>query len=322
MTAVQTKLNYSPTTIEHGLDELDVCGFDWERDDNSIGSDIWDHDDRGRTDVRPRELDFSRHATTITACLTPHVIQVPCKSTAASPPPSLSLVSLQARGALDIRAVVAKTVAQRFKASITKHSSLTHGETFLHCSCRRESITPKEIDQILCLFPHAARTRAVLSGTKLSFDRRLGKRVWKYLPETFSLPLNLAISHNVSSEVLQMLIVAEPSVLMMEDGPMHESPVAVLLKYRPNDHDTLETMLRLRPMCAYVKDRIQNTALHLACIRGAPLRTVQQLWRAAPEALLAPNRHGKTPLDLARIYTSTCPERVTGFLAESLMDGF
>jgi hypothetical protein len=113
-----------------------------------------------------------------------------------------------------------------------------------------------------------------------------------------------------------MLMNVAPEVLVTSDGIEREVPLSVLLKYSPGDVGNVDRMLLLKPKCVAQRDRRGNSALHVAVTRPTALDAVRHLCILYPESLRLRNRQGKTPVDLAYHYTSTCSEAVSDFLLE------
>ena len=187
-------------------------------------------------------------------------------------------------------------------------------ESSLHRACCRPGVTPMEIYQLLQRDPGAASRSERLQTSKAVYDHGLQRRVEKLVNEPYTLPLNLAIAHRQSNQVLDMLMNVAPAVLTMRDGPEREGPLSILLKCSPQDTDTVDRMLLLSPKCVALRDKRGNTPAHIACTRTAALDAVRHICIMYPESLRMRNSHGHTPLRLAELYTRTCSEEVCAFL--------
>lgn len=187
-------------------------------------------------------------------------------------------------------------------------------ESPLHRACCERSVTPSEVRELVSLYPWAVTSSAVLSCNKKVYCTARMMNVAKSVPEAYTLPLNLAISHGASSQVIELLIKSSSLVLLMKDGTMKESSLMILLKHRPQDLATLDKMLQVKPRCAYLLDKCRNTPLHIACMRGVPVQVVERLWQRAPESLRARNLQGNTPMDVAQVYTNACSDQICDFL--------
>ena len=119
-------------------------------------------------------------------------------------------------------------------------------------------------------------------------------------PEPYQLALNIALAHNASLEVLQVLVQADPSQVMQRDGIHGVNSLCLALEKRPNDTGLLGLLLvsagpqLVRQPC----DNLANTPLHVACQRGSAPPIVRHLYQLYPPALRERNASGKTPLDL------------------------
>lgn len=196
--------------------------------------------------------------------------------------------------------------------------------TPLHTAVVRTNVTAKEIDLLLRQNAKFASVSAVLPPIQTMVMDPLTRTLQpKVLPQPYTYPLHLAIFYKASVDILQMLISAAPSVLLLRDGPNQETPLLLLLK----KHQTLsylssvdliqliDAMLLKNPKCALLPDRHLNTALHTACAYGiASVDIVRHLFIVHPHALWKRNQNGQTPLQLAQRQTVTTPEDVAVFL--------
>ena len=119
-------------------------------------------------------------------------------------------------------------------------------------------------------------------------------------PEPYQLALNIALAHNASLEVIDVLVSADPSQVLQRDGLNGMNSLGLALEKKPNDVALLG-MLLVKGGITLVKQRCDhwdNTPLHVACQRGSALPIVRQLYHMHPRAVQMRNQQGKTPLDI------------------------
>lgn len=188
-------------------------------------------------------------------------------------------------------------------------------ESALHKACCNPNVSAADIDQILRMEPSAASKPATLRTVKREYNAVSGNVEEKLIKEPYNYALNLAITNNVSSEVLEMLINAAPSVLTLKDGSAQASSLAILIKHRPNDVATVDKIILKKPKCVLIKDRHENNVAHVAATSGACLRMMRHIIIMFPESLDMRNFHDKTPLQLAQ-QSVRCREEVAAFMLE------
>jgi hypothetical protein len=179
-----------------------------------------------------------------------------------------------------------------------KHCHETHHD-LLHRSCLRSDITVSQVQHILKIDPHAASRSLVLETYKKVVNPLTCQCEIKLVKEPFTYPLHLAIRNQASTEVVQALIQAAPAVLMIRDGPMKDTPLSLALKFSP-DLLLVDTMLLVSPKCVTLRDRHDNTVLHVACRHGVSTTVLRHLCILCQKALYLKNFHGKTPLELVQ----------------------
>jgi len=158
----------------------------------------------------------------------------------------------------------------------------------LHRVCCRPTITAGQIDQLLGKDRLAASRsfNVVVKTTE-------GKK------EPYSYPVNLAIKHGLNKEVVEKLVAAAPSVLMLKDGNSRETTLHVLARYYRQEYkDVFNNILLNSPRSAAVLDRNQDTPLHIACQNNISLGAVRNLCILYPQAVTLVNKQDKTPLEL------------------------
>lgn len=186
----------------------------------------------------------------------------------------------------------------------------------LHRACLNPKVSAFEMDQLLRRHPQAASQSVIIKTNKPIMDPLTCKFVTKRTQEPYTFPLHLAIHNKVSHKVIEMLIKAAPSVLSIRDGRQRETPLAVLLKHSP-DVKLVDTMLLLKPKCVFLKDRHDNTAVHVACMWGVSTDVLRHLCILHPKALTQRNFYFKTPFQTAneRCYKK-CSEAMCAFLTK------
>jgi len=171
----------------------------------------------------------------------------------------------------------------------------TNMETLLHQSCRLYPTTDAVVESALRVDPDAVRRP--VSGE--------GKNTYGY-------PINVALTHGASTEVLAMLINAGPDVLVKKDGSDGSGSLGVALAAKW-DLNVIGLLLGANRECASVADRRGNYPLHVAVSAGIPLETVKRVLVAYPQAQEMRNFHSQTPLEIAQRSTRV-GEDVVGFL--------
>lgn len=190
---------------------------------------------------------------------------------------------------------------QRPPTKKIKQCRETHSQhhDMLHRSCLRSDITVSEVQHILKIDPQAASRSLVLETHKNVVNPLTCQCEIKLVKEPFTYPLHLAIRNQASTEVVQALIQADPGVLMVRDGPMKDTPLSLALKFSP-DLLLVDTMLLVAPKCVTLRDRHDNTVLHVACQHGVSTTVLRHLCILCQKALYLTNFHGKTPLQLVQ----------------------
>jgi hypothetical protein len=171
----------------------------------------------------------------------------------------------------------------------------TNVETLLHQSCRLYPTTNAVVESALRVDPDAVRRP--VSGE--------GKNSYGY-------PINVALSHRASVEVLAMLVNAGPDVLVKKDGSEGSGSLGIALAANW-DLNVIDLLLNANRECASVADRRGNYPLHIAVSAGLPLTTVKRVLIAYPQAQEMRNFHSQTPLEIAQ-RSMRVGEDVLGFL--------
>jgi hypothetical protein len=128
----------------------------------------------------------------------------------------------------------------------------------------------------------------------------------------YGYPVNVALTHGASMEVLKMLTEAGPDVLVQKDGTDGSGSLGIALMSKC-DVSVVNMLVQANPDCAKVSDRRGNYPLHVATNYGISLGIVMRLYAMYPKALQMRNFHSETPLDIAQRSTR-CAEEVMNFL--------
>jgi len=183
-------------------------------------------------------------------------------------------------------------------------------QSLLHQSCRLYPTTVAVVESALRVDPDAVRK---------PITPQLEKGQAKKLRNTYGYPLNMALSHGGSLDVLKMLAEAAPEILLEGDGTdgSRSLGIAVMAKY---DWQIISMLLRTNRKCIQMADRRGNYPLHIAANHGIPFGIVKKLYRLFPKALQMRNFHSETPLDIAQRSTR-CSEEVMNFLQAAAFSG-
>ena len=179
----------------------------------------------------------------------------------------------------------------------------TETASLLHQSCRLYPTTTAVVQSALRIDPDAVRN---------PITPPLEKGKSKKVQNTYGYPINVALSHGGSLEVLKMLADAAPEVLLKKDGSDGSGSLSVALTAKC-DQSVIIMLLRSNRECIKVADRRGNYPLHVAANYGAYFGIVRKLYKLYPAALQMKNFHSETPLDIAQRSTR-CSEEVMNFL--------
>jgi hypothetical protein len=132
--------------------------------------------------------------------------------------------------------------------------------------------------------------------------------------EAFGYPINIALNHNASNEVIDLLLREGPDVLSLRDGPDDASTLAIAIELGKT-HSVLKRIVLANPNAVHTRDKYDNLPLHslLRTRAGPSVESVKMVYRAHPQGLRSVNFHGHTPLDLA-VRNESCSEHVLNFL--------
>jgi Ankyrin repeats (many copies) len=173
-------------------------------------------------------------------------------------------------------------------------------ETLLHQSCRLYPTTNAVVESALRVDPDAVR-RPVATSTGSGQSKNM-----------YGYPINVALTHGASIEVLKMLVEAGPDVLVKKDGTDGSGSLGIALTAKW-DMPVVDLLLSANQECASVADRRGNYPLHFAVSSGSSLAIVKRVLMAYPQAQEMRNFHSQTPLEIAQRSTRV-GEDVVGFL--------
>jgi hypothetical protein len=166
--------------------------------------------------------------------------------------------------------------------------------------------TAAVVESALRIDPDAVR-KAVPVTLEKGLSSKKAQNIYGY-------PVNVAMTHGASMEVLKLLVEAGPDVLIQKDGTDGSGSLGIALTTKCDNMMPVVTMLvQANPECVKVADRRGNYPLHVSVNYGLPLDIVKRLYAMYPKALQMRNFHSETPLDIAQRSTR-CSEDVMNFL--------
>lgn len=181
--------------------------------------------------------------------------------------------------------------------------------TVLHRACQQFPRKKAMVKGALKKDPSAVRRRAFIPGVPTKATANSGVPA---PPEPYQLPINIALAHKASVDVLDLLVKADATQLAAKDGIHGSNSLCLALEKRPNDIAVLGMFLVSNPrLIREACDNHDNTPLHVACQRGSALPIVRQLFRLYPAALFHRNESNKTPLDILQQHATVCPKAKT-----------
>ena len=179
----------------------------------------------------------------------------------------------------------------------------SENQSLLHQSCRLYPTTVAVVESALRIDPGAVRT-------PITTPSQNGQSITNQ--NNYGYPLNIAIAHGGSLEVLKMLAEAASEILLKKDGSEGSGSLSVALTVK-SDPSIIMMLLRCNIESIKVADRRGNYPLHVAANYGAPFNVVRKLYKIYPKALEMRNFHAESPLDIAQRST-LCSEQVMNFL--------
>ena len=205
---------------------------------------------------------------------------------------------------------------------------VSHEPSVLHRSMKFFSQDVNVIKGAIEFAPHDLRRKAQLrdeddddNDSKCSKGRKGmfgGIKTIDISKGSCGYPLNIALQHNASMEVLELLVQAAPEVITCRDGPDESGSLHIVLRREPaNTPQLLHMLIKANPLSLRMTDRRRNTPLHVAAGRGASLQVVRALYLLYPKAIVLRNLSGETPLEIAQRSTTLCGEEVLNFVQKS-----
>ena len=176
----------------------------------------------------------------------------------------------------------------------------------LHQSCRLYPTTAPVVESALRIDPGAVRRPVAVQAESGGQAKKSQKQ------NVYGYPVNVAMTHGATLEVLNMLVEAGPDVLVQKDGTTGSGSLGIALSHKC-DVAVLNLLVEANPKCVTVSDRRGNYPLHVAVSQAFPIEVVKRLYSIYPKALQMKNFHSETPLDIAQRSTR-CPEEVMNFL--------
>ena len=195
----------------------------------------------------------------------------------------------------------------------------TPAPSLLHQACYLYPTTFAVVNSALGIDKTNLRRRIATSASttaKAATAHNSNKRQRR--PESFSLPLHIAVDQGGSLEVLRTLAELAPDVIVMTDGPESCNAIAAHLSKKHHNLGIISMLIQTNPEALRGIDRYKNTCLHVACSKGAPLEIVELIYSHYENALKMKNFHGQSPLDVAQ-RTSICPLNVIDFIQELVL---
>lgn len=194
-------------------------------------------------------------------------------------------------------------------------------DSLLHNSCKLYPTTFEIVQSALQFDPDAIR-RTVLVESNQKADASVEPLAKKQkLSDCFSYPVNIAIRHGGSAEVIEMLALAAPDVLVIRDGPCQGSSLAIAIRSDRNVA-IIKTLLEINACQTQIADRLHDLPLHTALhVPTVSLAMVKFIHNAFPDALSKTNIRGKTPVHVAE-GNPFCPEEVVNYLQEQAYSPF
>jgi hypothetical protein len=175
--------------------------------------------------------------------------------------------------------------------------------SLVHQACQLYAQTETIVNSAIRVDPAGVKRRLSACSRK---KRR--KHAYDY-------PINIALHHNASNAVIQLLADAAPDILVERDGPESCCTLSSALCHKRTLH-VISLLLEANPDQVRVPDRYKNFPLHCACAHGASLSVVKLVASAYPNAIRKKNFHGQTPLDIAQ-HRACCSDDVIDYLQQT-----
>lgn len=185
-------------------------------------------------------------------------------------------------------------------------SPVQHSPFLLHHCCKRHSQSVSAVSAVLRVNPQDARRR--FPRSRVAFLKRRKESEFDY-------PINIALHHDASLQVLRLLAEASSDILIDGDGPEWCSSLSCAL-YERRGIQVIRLLLEAHPDQVRVRDRHLNYPIHVACLCGASLEIIKLVAISYRRALRRRNFHGQTPVDIA-IRSTLCGNDAADFLKQA-----
>jgi hypothetical protein len=181
-------------------------------------------------------------------------------------------------------------------------------KSLVHQACELYPQSETIVASALRVDGEGARRRRSVCASYTTKSHKRSRHLHEY-------PITIALHHDASLSVLQLLVDAAPDVLVQVDGDEQGSALSTALMQK-RDLSIISLLLEANPDQVRVHDRYRNYPLHASCIYGACLKVVQLVASAYPSALRKKNFHGMTPLDIAQ-RNAFCSDDVIDYLQQT-----
>ena len=198
-------------------------------------------------------------------------------------------------------------------------------DSLLHNSCKLYPTNVDIVRSALLFDPEAIRRQVHVTPAPDAAIRTAEQPTTKRpkLEQHCVYPINIALQHKASADVIQLLAETGPDVLVLPDGPSQASSLAIALSSATcRDLATLKLLLAANPQQAAVTDFQNATPLHLvASLPTVTLELVKLVYKAHPAAVLQTNLRGDTPVQVAE-RNPYCAESIVDYLQEQAYEPF
>jgi len=215
-----------------------------------------------------------------------------------------------------------RSQSSSFTSGLVSHQNLSmSADSLLHNSCKLYPNSLEIVRSALQFDPGAIRRAVLVESTQeeTSCTEQLSKK--QKVSNGFSYPVNIAIRHKGSPDVIEMLAQAAPDVLVMHDGPYQGSSIATAIR-SVCDVSIIKALLDANRDQTRVVDRLHDLPLHTAlCVPTVSLEVVKLILNAFPDALIKTNIRGETPVQVAE-RNQHCKEDIVNYLQDHAYSPF
>jgi hypothetical protein len=208
----------------------------------------------------------------------------------------------------------------KVRAEYLSDSPVNAEPSVLHQSVKLFPTDLNIVERAVGLNPNDITRKAPLSVVSEATrgDSKEKTKSASYLSDPlFGYPLNIALQHNASLEVVDLLVKKAPEVVGWRDGKDECGSVALVLRnWGPSKERILLRLIMANPPALRMTDRRRNTPLHIALSHGVGLPIVRVLCLLYPLALLQTNLSGEIPLQVAQ-RNSLCTEEELNYVHEA-----